>query len=249
MTDSDLGSLGGEKEPLWKRLLPVLLSLALVIFIFGWLLPQYIDYEAVFRAIGNISITEWALLIALAFVRMVPEAWIYQSALPGITFNRGVSTFLVTASLNNIPPGGLDLIARYQMARSWGVSPTGASTATVATWFFVSFPRFVLPVIAVALLSLRRIQDETLDSLALLGIAVTVGLLVVVTLLMRSERFIRWAGKQLTRLAEFALGLFRKETDIDFEEMAFKFRDEGLELVRRRWGYGFPSGLAAIVCQ
>lgn len=53
----------------------------------------------------------------------------------------------------------------------------------------------------------------------------------------------------MARLANFAMGLFRKDTDLDFEAMAVKFRDEGLELVRRRWVYGFPSGLLAQFAQ
>ena len=249
MVETTSGELGGTKEPLWKRFLPIVISLGLVVFMFGWVLPQYIDYEAVSRSIGEITFSEWLLLVALAALRFLPEAWMYRAALPGISLGRGLSTFLVTASLNNIPPGGLDLVARYQMARSWGVSATGASTATLATWFFVSFPRLVLPVIAVALLTLRRIRNETLDMLALIGIAVTLVLIVVVVLVMRSNRFVTWAGRMLSRLADFALGLFRKETNINFEDMAIRFRDEGLELVRRRWAHGFPAGLLAQFAQ
>lgn len=249
MTETSPGDLGGSKEALWKRLLPIVLSLALVVFIFGWLLPQYIDYDAVFRAIGKVRFGEWMLLVLFAAIRLIPEAWIYQAALPGIGFRRGLTTFLVTASLNNIPPGGLDLVARYQMARSWGVSPTGASTATVATWFYVSFPRLMLPVIAVGLLTLDYIRDETMDQLALIGILVTVVLTVLVVLAVRSERFISWAGGSISKLADFALGLFRKQSEINFDEMAIRFRDEGLELVRRRWGYGFPAGILAQFAQ
>ncbi len=32
-----------EKGPLWKRLLPVVLGLVLVVVLFGWVLPQFID--------------------------------------------------------------------------------------------------------------------------------------------------------------------------------------------------------------
>ena len=249
MEDQAAFELGGAKEPLWKRLLPILLSLGIVVFIFGWLLPQYIDYDAVFRSIGKIELSEWALLLLVAVLRMIPEAWIYQAALPGLRFSRGLTTFFVTATLNNIPPGGLDLVARYQMARSWGISPIGASTATVATWFFVSFPRLVLPVIAVGLLTFRQIRDDTLDALALIGIVATVVLAVGVTLIMRSDRFVTGAGRLLTRLTDFVLGLFRKDVEINFEELAFKFRDEGLELVRQRWRYGFPAGMLAVFAQ
>lgn len=249
VTDRTDEVLGGTKEPLWKRLLPIVGALVLVVFIFGWLLPQYVDYEAVFSSIRQVSGWEWVVLLLLAGVRLVPEAWIYQAALPGISFGRGLSQFLVTASLNNIPPGGLDLVARYQMSRSWGVSPTGASTATIATWFFISFPRLVLPVIAVGLLTLRRIRDDTLDLLATIGIVATVVLTVVLVIAVRSDRFVPAVGRLISKLADYVLGLFRKDTTVNFEEMAVKFRDEGLELVRRRWAIGFPAGILAQFAQ
>jgi len=44
-----------QKQPLWKRLLPAVLGLGIVIILFGWVLPQFIDYDAVFRSIGAIS--------------------------------------------------------------------------------------------------------------------------------------------------------------------------------------------------
>lgn len=53
----------------------------------------------------------------------------------------------------------------------------------------------------------------------------------------------------ISKLADLVLGLFRKDTDLDFEEMAVRFRDEGLELVRQRWRYGFPAGLLAQFAQ
>lgn len=135
-------------EPLWKRALPIVGSLVLVVFIFGWLLPQFIDYDAVFRAIREIAANEWALLLLVAGLRIIPEGWVYQASLPGINLRQAISQFQVTAALNNVPPGGLDLIARYQTARSWGISASGATTATIGSWFFVSYPKLLLPVVA-----------------------------------------------------------------------------------------------------
>ena len=43
------------KAPLWKRLLPIAGALVIVVVIFGWVLPQFIDYEAAFCAIGDLD--------------------------------------------------------------------------------------------------------------------------------------------------------------------------------------------------
>lgn len=52
------GAPDSNKTPLWKRLLPIVIGVGIMVFLFGWVLPQFIDYEAVFRAIGSISAFE-----------------------------------------------------------------------------------------------------------------------------------------------------------------------------------------------
>ena len=244
-TEEPFAPIEGAKEPLWKRLLPIIFSLLLVVFIFGWVLPQFIDYDAVFRAIGEISVGEWLILLMVAAIRVVPEGWVYQASLPGLTWKQGASQFVVTQAINNVPPGGLDLIARFQMARSWGRSASAATTATIGSWFFVSFPKLLLPVIALLLLAMRRIQDDGIDFLAVIGLLAVGVLTLLVVLMMRSERFALWLGRTLGRLANFTVGLFRKKLSLDFEEQALEFRDETLGLVRKQWKQGFSAGIAA----
>ena len=90
------------------------------------MLPQFIDYEAVFRAIGSIDAVEWLILIVVAMVRFLPEGGVYVAAQPGSTVGQGVKLYLVSETLASVPPGGLDLVSRYQMTRSWGFSPGGS---------------------------------------------------------------------------------------------------------------------------
>jgi uncharacterized membrane protein YbhN (UPF0104 family) len=165
-----------EKQPLWKRALPIVIGLAIVVFLFGYVLPQFIDYEAVFRSIGEISWWEWGILLVLAGIRFVPEGWIYIAAQPGLTTSQGTQLFLVAETLSNVPPGGLDLISRFQMTKSWGFSNASSTSATIASWVFTSLSKIVLPIFAVALLAIDEIQDDGLDGLALLGLGVVAGL-------------------------------------------------------------------------
>lgn len=70
----------------------------MVLFIFGYLLPQFVDYDGVLRAIGEIWTSEWLLLLLLSVLRVIPEGWGFQAALPGATLPQGISQFLVTAA-------------------------------------------------------------------------------------------------------------------------------------------------------
>lgn len=150
--------------------------------------------------------------------------------------------------MNNVPPGGLDPVARYQMARSWGVSASGATTATMGSWFFVGYPKLLLPAIALVLLEVQRIRDETINFLTALGLTVTIGLTVVFLIAMRSERFVLGAGRLATRLASWVPRLPRKDPTLDLEGLALRFRDDALSLVRERW-FDFPAGMLALLAQ
>lgn len=127
-----------EKAALWKRLLPIIGGLAIVVVLFGWVLPQFIGYEAVFRAIGKIDAVEWLVLIVVAGIRFLPEGWIYVAAQPGLSMGQGVRLFVVAETLSNVPPGGLDLVSRYQMTRSWGFEASASTSATIASWIFTT---------------------------------------------------------------------------------------------------------------
>ena len=176
------------KQPLWKRLLPIILGLGIVVFLFGWVLPQFIDYEAVFRAIGNISALEWIVLLVAAAVRFIPEGGIYIAAQPGLTTGQGTKLFLVAETLSNGPPGGLDLISRFQMTRTWGFTAASSTSATIAGWVFTSLSKIVLPIIAVALLAIDRIQDDDLNALALPATVVAVVGTLGIGLVLRSPK-------------------------------------------------------------
>ena len=60
---------------------------------------------------------------------------IYVAAQPGLGFFQGTKLFLVAETLSNVPPGGLDLISRYQMTRSWGFPASSSTSATIGTRF------------------------------------------------------------------------------------------------------------------
>ena len=233
------------KQPLWKRLLPIVVGFGIVVFLFGWVLPQFIDYEAVFRAIGSISWLEWIVLLVAAGIRFIPEGWIYIAAQPGLTTGQGTKLFLVAETLSNVPPGGLDLISRFQMTRSWGFSAASSTSATIASWVFTSLSKIVLPILAVAFLAIDRIQDDDLDALALLAIIIVVVGAVGIGLILRSPKLATWVGDVLGAVVGWAAGLFRKKIKTDFRQLVHDFRDQASDVLKSRTHLGLAAGLAA----
>ena len=235
------------KTPLWKRLLPTVVTVGIVVYIFGWVLPQSIDYAAVIRGIGAIEGHQWFILVLIAGVRLVSRGVIYMTAQPGMTTRQGLSLYLVSNTMAMIPPGGLDLITRFQMCRGWGFTPADSTSATIGSYIFTTLSKFVLPLIAVLLLDLRRIQDDDLDALAIIGlVAVVIGgaLLFIV---IRSENLAERAGNTVGRITRSFAKVFRREVTTDFRDIALQFRKQNAKLLRTRWHIGLAAGVGAQV--
>jgi hypothetical protein len=242
---SGKNSAAAEKAPLWKRLLPIAGGLAIVVFVFGWVLPQFIDYESAFRAIGEIDAFEWIVLIIVAVIRFIPEGWLFVAAQPGLNTKQGMSLFLVANTLSNVPPGGLDLISRYQMTRSWGFPASSATAGTVASWVFATFGKLVMPILAALILATRRIADDQLDFLAIIGLAIVVGGAILLAMVLRSPEGAARVGEPLGRFVRWVAGLFRKEVKTDFARLSQEFREQSADVLRKRWHVGLTAGLAA----
>lgn len=233
------------KQPLWKRLLPLAFGIGVMLFLFLWVLPQFIDYDAVFRAIGNISAAAWIGLLVLSAIRFIPEGWIYVAAQPGLSTGQGLQLFLVAETLSNVPPGGLDLISRFQMTRSWGFDPASSTSATIASWVFASLSKIVLPIIAVGLLAIYEIREEGLDTLAAIALVVVVLGAGGVALVLRSPKLATWVGDLLGRVVRWTAGLFRREVKTDFRGLVHEFREQASEVLSTRTHWGFLAGMAA----
>lgn len=234
-----------DRGPLWKRLVPVLVAVGIVVYLFGWVLPQLIDYRAVFRAIGTIDLVEWIVLVMAAALRVIPEGWVYAAAQPGLSARQGTSLFLVSNALSNVPPGGLDVVSRYQMTRSWGFSAGSATSATLLSWISVTVGRLLVPVVAVFVLGLRGVADGDLDAAAVVGLLVALVIGAVLVLVLRSPRLAIRAGDVLGRFVTWALGLFGRSATTDFGALLREFHTQSADVLQTRWRLSLATGLAA----
>ncbi len=227
-----------------SKWIPLLVTVGLILFIFGVVLPQFIDYDAVFRAIGNIEAISWLLLAILGVLQFIPDSWVLQSSLPGLKLKQGLTVATVTGAVANVPPGGLDLVVRYHMTRGWGFSPQAATASTMITWLYATASKLFMPVLAVLFLSLNRIQDDDLDFLAVLGLLIVAGGTVLIFFGLRSTRFVSALGRAMTRFVHFLGRFFRRDWTVDLEEGLLHFRDQTADVIRARWHVGMLAGLA-----
>lgn len=237
------------RDPLWKRALPILVMVAVVAIVFGAVLPNFIDYDAVFRAIGNVSLLAWVVLAVAALVRVVPEGLVFDAAQPGIGLGRGTQLFLVSNAMAMVPPGGLDIVTRFAMCRSWGFDGSSSSSATVGSWLFANGPKLLLPAGALVIVGAQDFRDGTITGLAWLGVGVAALVAVLLFLALRSEGTARALGRALGALARRGASVLRRESTGDWVALTEQFRMEASETLTSRFWRGIGSGLLAQLAQ
>ena len=65
-----------ERPSTGKRIVRYLVIAAALVFVFGWLLPQIIDYELIWEAITGLTLLQLLVLSALTIIRIPTEAMI-----------------------------------------------------------------------------------------------------------------------------------------------------------------------------
>jgi len=230
------------ERPWWKLLLEYGLTFLVVGLVFGFVIPKLADYDKVLAIVGHISTVEWVVLAGLAGFFLVGYMLVLMSTMPSLRFREAfVVQSTATAINNSIPAGGaFSLPIQFAMYLSWGFTPEAVTAGFVAAGVFDQMARLALPVLAVAAIAVLGEASGWMWLAALGGIAIVVGLSIVLVLLFRSADFARRIGAFLERPANAVLRRFGKEP-VDGVGMVLRFRADAIGIVRNRW----PRVLAA----
>ena len=227
--------LDGERG---NQILRWIVVVAIVVFVFGWLLPQFIDYELVWDAITGLSISQLLVLLMLTTVRVPTEAGIYRAMLPGLRFRQGSEAYLSSNVAANVMPPPAPSIIQYAYFRAARFDARSSLTAAVGSFVFPQGGRILLPPIAfVVLLAVGAADTEALVITAVALVLVAI-LVVLIWLIGRSETSARWVGRQLGRLVSWVMVKLKKHPVGDLGAQVVDFRDNAYAVVRDRWLYG-----------
>jgi uncharacterized membrane protein YbhN (UPF0104 family) len=102
-------------RPPWRRLLKPVLLIAGLVVLFGWLLPQFIDYDEVWEALTQLDAWELLVLLGLGLglARVPTEALIYRAFLPGLRLWRGSEAYLSSNFAGQVLPPPSASIVQY----------------------------------------------------------------------------------------------------------------------------------------
>ncbi|MGB5167860.1 MAG: lysylphosphatidylglycerol synthase transmembrane domain-containing protein [Acidimicrobiia bacterium] len=215
-------------------------GLLIVIFIFGFLLPQVIDYETVFTVLRELEPADYLIMIAAGLFLYVPEGALYGSLMPGMGLRRGMSAWVGSTAVSTTIPGA-DLVVRYGMYRSWGFGVERTMLGIVLSGLFDNIVKFSLPSIAVILFLVLGVGDlGDFVWIAIIALAVLIVMAIVVIGMVRSEAFTQWLAEKAESVANWGLGKIKRDPVEGLSGRVVGFRDLAVDIVRE-------SGIQALL--
>jgi uncharacterized protein (TIRG00374 family) len=220
-----------------RRSAPRLIGIAVVLAVFGLVLPRIADYRDVVDVVRGLSSWSIAALVAAATVNVITFAPPWMAALSGLGFVRALVMTQAATAAASVFPGGeaVGIGLQLTMLRTWRF-PTGAVTAaaTVLTAFNL-LVKVLLPVAAVIGLVLTGAGSGPLGLATVVGVAVLGACLGAAGVALRTKRSTAALGALLDRLVARTPLLRRRPLGPPLADRLVRFRAETFELLRRRW--------------
>jgi uncharacterized protein (TIRG00374 family) len=220
-----------------KRALQLGVSLALVVAIFWFVLPQLADFSKVWGEIRAMTGLELVGLALIAAWNLVTYWIVIVTATPGLTYPQAmVLTESSTAVANTLPGGGAIAVGlTYSMLGSWGFSKSRSTVSLVVSGIWNNFVKLGMPILALALLAFQGQAGGSRVVAGSVGIGALVAAVVIFALILHSERFAARAGDAAGRLLTRPRRLFHRGPAVGWGDATVKFRGRVVGLVRRSW--------------
>jgi uncharacterized protein (TIRG00374 family) len=181
------------------------------------------------------------VLTALTLLVESCKAGSYALLIPPLRFGPAFLAQESAAVVSNTVPGPSGTAARYVTYRKYGISPQDFGQSYVVNSAWGNAVPLILPSVGLALLSLQSEVPDRVQTLALIGLAVSVVGVVLAVMVMRSERFAYGLGERFGRVLNWARGLVRRPPAEEVGQAVVRFRFDVLDTVRAHW-----AGLTAL---
>ncbi len=222
-----------------KRVVGVVVSLVILVGIFGYAIPRFANYSEVWAAMRTMTPLELASLMAATVFNLFTYWWANMAALPHLRlWPAAVLTQTTTSVANTLPGGGAIAVGlTYAILKSWGFTGTDTALYVGVTGVWNIFAKLALPVLSIVILVATGQSSRAYLLAAIVGVivlAIAVGLL---TAVFTSERLARAVGDGLGKVAGSLTKPFRggRPSLPDMGEGAVRFRRDTIGLVEHRW--------------
>lgn len=212
-------------------------SLALAAALLVGVLPQFADLGEVWDTITAMTFWEVVVLVLAAVWNIITYQFVMMAALPGLKWRHAfMAGQITTAIANTVPAGGIVGIGfTYAVLSSFGHRSAPIALTAIITGFWNIFAKLAMPMVAMLVLAVNGRVNEGLLTGAVAGLVTLAGAVIVLVLVVSSERLARAIGSRLERLVNAARSIFGHHGLTGWEESFARFRWRSADLLKRRW--------------
>jgi uncharacterized membrane protein YbhN (UPF0104 family) len=221
------------------------LSLVLVVVIFGIILPRVADLSAVWKVIKQMTWLEISTLLAISLWNLATYWIVLVRTVPGLHIGQAMVVTESSTALANALPGGVafGLGVSYSMFASWGFDRPTTALSMLYSGMADLFAKLSMPLAALILLALTGDTSTGLIATAVLGAGILVVSLVALTLVLRSDRGARRVGDGAARIADRVLSAFGRGPVNRWGDRVAGFRHLATQTFQNRWHGIIAAGL------
>jgi hypothetical protein len=230
------GSAERPQRPLWRRILPRTLFLALSIGVLYFFLPTMVDFFSDSQQLASVE-WWWYAIMAVLMSGSFVSAWeLNRIALLGVSRFVVGSAQLVANALSKVVPGGAVAAGAtlFQMLSVSGVPRQQVATALAAVAFISNLVLFSLPVVALLIAAISAPIPQGLLPVAVVGAVLFAVMFSSVFLLVKYDRVLLVVGGVIERV----VGWLAKKLDRPWTSTAegwLERRNEVVEALGERW--------------
>ena len=220
-----------------NRVIGIAVAAVVIGGVFLFVLPRIADYRDVWNVIQGIT---WPWIVGLAVavtLNVVTSAPPWMAALPGLGFLHALRVTQASTALTMVAPGGaaVGMATSYTMLNAWGLEDRAIGLAVLVTGVWNQLVIFGFPIIAVAALVADGGRNSTLEWVALIGLIVFAAIVAGFAVGLQSARLARKLGDRAAAIVTWLKHLVNKGPVRWTGETFVRFREEAIDLLRRRW--------------
>jgi uncharacterized membrane protein YbhN (UPF0104 family) len=212
-------------RPWWKQAISIGITLAVLVAVFGFVIPKVADYRSIAQYIGDISPTAWALLALASAAFLIAYPVVLVQVLRTLRLREAFTNHMTgTAITNSVPSGGaLALPVNYAMYMSWGFTPESVTAGLLAGGVWDWFGRIALPVVAVIGVALLGGALWWMWVVSIVGVLLVAAMVIVLVKILGSEASAQRVAVWLDQLGTWVFDrVHRSKPDIVTAVMQFR---------------------------
>ncbi|HUZ36936.1 MAG TPA: lysylphosphatidylglycerol synthase domain-containing protein [Streptosporangiaceae bacterium] len=220
-----------------RRLLVGGLSLLVVVGMFGFALPRFASYGAVWASLRAMSWPGLGVIAATLAASLVTTWLMITAVLPSVRLRHAATVNLGSSAVANTLPGGgaVAMGVSWAMLSGWGVGTGEYVRYTLVSGLWNVFVRLGLPVVALSLLVLTGRPSVAWQAAAYTGAGLLLLAVLAFRATLRSEAFAGRADRALARLLPAGCRLARRPPPRRAQGLVLEFRAGAAGLLARRW--------------